>query len=108
MFLFELEADPLTVKLVAVTNQLKSNIDSGSSSADWTVDELLEYLQLFGISIEKEDLFDMIKNPPMNKVISNIQGDKVIFSGQSGADTGDTDVDQDKKIVSQMAKSALK
>lgn len=108
MFLFELEGDPLTVKLVAVTNQLKSNIDSGSSSDEWTVDELLEYLQLFGISIEKKDLFDMIKNPPMNKVISNIQGDKVIFAGQSGAGTSETDVDQDKKIVSQMAKSALK
>ena len=107
MFLFELDGDPLTTRLIAVANQLKSGIDSGKEKSDWTVDDFLSYLEQFDIPIEKEDLYDMIKNPPLNKIISNIQGDNIIFTGQS-KDTGAEDVDQNKKVISQMAKSALK
>ena len=50
MFLFELDSpDPFVVKLVAITNQLKSGMDSGTEKTDWTTDEFLEYLQANGI-----------------------------------------------------------
>jgi hypothetical protein len=52
----------------------------------------------------------MIKKPPLKNVISNIQGEKVVFKGQAGEtpDIESTTPDDQKKIVAQMAKNTLK
>ena len=107
MFLFELfNTDPLTVRLVAVTSQLVSAIDSGSQHAKWTVDELLDYFKINDIIVDKTDLYDMIQKPPLNHSIANIEGEKVIFKGQ------ETPVEPDQaksqKVVQQMAQHAMK
>lgn len=110
MLLFEFTApNTLLINLVAVIGQLKSAIDAGQEKPDWSVDELLRYLKASDIIVDKEDLYNMIKNPPLNNSIENIQGDRVIFKGQ-GVDTeaGEHDAEQSKKIVSQMAHSAAK
>jgi hypothetical protein len=107
MFLFELEnPNPLLVRLVAVTSQLTSDIDSGAEHSDWTVDELLQYYKDNDIILAKEDLYNMIKKPPLKNNISNIQGDKVVFKGQST--TATPPEDENQKVVSQMAKNAMK
>ena len=49
----------------------------------------------------------MIKNPPLSNIISNIQGDKIIFKGQSEEHSSD-DVDKNKEIVKSMANKAIK
>ena len=105
MRLFEFE-DPLAVKLVACMSQLTSDIDSGKQKSDWTVDELLAYLKKNEIIVDKSDIYNMVKNPPLNTKISNIKGDQVIFKGQETPDPGSED--EKKKIVKQMANSALK
>lgn len=107
MFIFEFSnPDPLLVKLVAVTSQLTSDIDSGDQHSNWTVDELLDYYKSNDIIIDRSDLYDMIKKPPLKNKISNIQGDKVIFKGQETiTDPGEED---SKKVVKQMAHKALK
>ena len=98
--------DPLLVRLVAVTSQLTSDINSGDQPADWTVDELLDYYKSNDIILDKSDLYDMIKEQPLKNKISNIQGDKVIFKGQETiAEPGEED---SKKVVKQMAHKALK
>lgn len=108
MLLYEFDSNPLLVKLVAVSNQLKSDVDTRKVKPNWTVDEFLSYLQDYGIVIDQQDLYDMIKNPPLNSVISNIQGDNVIFKGQTSPD-GDDDVEgEDEKVVKQMASNAMK
>lgn len=48
----------------------------------------------------------MIKNPPLNKVISNIQGDQVIFKGQEEGTGVETDQTQNQQVVAQMANKA--
>jgi len=107
MRLFELDGpDPLAVKLVTVMSQLKAGIDDGYEKSNWTVDELLSYLKDNEIILDKSDLYDMIKNPPLNKTIENIQGDKVIFKGQSSMD-GPTDPNKNKEVVKQMAQNAM-
>lgn len=106
MLLFELEENPFLVKLVGVTSQLKAEIDSGKKKSDWTVEELLNYYRNFDIIVDKSDLYDMIKKPPLNKTISNIQGDNVIFKGQEQPE--EIPPDENKKIVAQMAKDAMK
>lgn len=108
MFLREFtEPDPIVIKMVALTSQLKSDIDMGRAPANWTLDELLKFYNDHGIVLGKESMYDAIKHPPMNKFISNIQGDTVVFKGQQG-DTDDQSADENDKIVQQMAKSAMK
>jgi hypothetical protein len=111
MFLFELDSPPpSTVKLVALANKLKSDIDKGQGKTEWTTDEFLSYLQLNGINLDPTDLYDMIKNPPLNNVISNIQDNQVIFKGQQspGTDVQQPDAEDSDKVVKQMAQRALK
>jgi hypothetical protein len=104
MFLFELR-DPLIPKITVVVDQLKTELDGGELTGEFTVDNLLQYLQQYDIIVDKNDLYNMIKYPPMNRLISNIQADKVIFKGQEEV-TPDTDKSQD--IVKSMAKDAAK
>lgn len=106
MLLFELESDPLDIKLAATTSQLKSDIDSGKRKSDWTVEELLNFYKNNDIIVDKSDLYDLIKKSPLNKSIANIQGDRVIFKGQESAP--DLEPDESKKIVAKMAKQAMK
>jgi FMN-dependent NADH-azoreductase len=106
MRLFEFSTSPLLVSLVASTSQLKSEIDAEQEKSDWTVPELLQYYRDNDIIIDKSDLYNMIKNPPLNKYISNIQGDNVVFKGQ--AQGNEPGADEGSKIVNQMAHKAMK
>jgi len=106
MRLFEFASSPLLVKLVATTSQLKSEIDSGKTHSDWTVPELLQYYRDNDIVIDKSDLYTMIKKPPLDQTIENIQGDKIIFKGQTPEQ--EAGPDENQKIVQQMAQSAMK
>lgn len=107
MRLYEFAGSPLLVRLVAATSQLKSEIDSGKVHSDWTVPELLQYYRDNDIVIDKADLYDMIKKPPLDKSIENIQGDNVIFKGQA-PEPEEEGPDENEKIVKQMAKDAMK
>jgi len=100
--------DPLLIKLVATVSQLKSNIDNGQEHPDWTVDELLSYLKDNEIIIDQDDLYDMVKHPPLKNIISNIQGNDIIFKGQASETPQDQDADQSKNIVKSMAHNAQK
>lgn len=106
MRLYEFAGNPLSVGLVASTSQLKSDIDSGKLHSDWTVPELLQYYRDNDIIIDKSDLYNMIQKQPLNKFIDNIQGDKVIFKGQTPEQ--EAGPDENQKIVQQMAQNAMK
>lgn len=103
MRLFEF-ADPIITKLVAVSDQLKTDLTQDQTKSDMSVEELLDYLQKYDITIDKMDLFNMIKKPPLKNIIQNIQGDKVIFKGFQEPEAPD---DQQQKVVQQMAKKAV-
>lgn len=106
MRLYEFAGNPVLVKLVASTSQLKSQIDSGKIHSDWTVPELLQYYRDNDIIIDKSDLYNMIKKPPLDQSIENIQGDKVIFKGQTPEQ--EMAPDENQEIVAQMAQDAMK
>lgn len=111
MFLSEIaEPSPKITRLVTVVDQLKTDLDNGKIKSEWTVDQLLNYFRKYDIIIDKTDLYKMIAKPPLKNVISNIQGEKVVFKGQAGEtpDIKSTTSDDQKKIVSQMAKNTLK
>jgi len=109
MFLFELDGtDPLSTKLIVLVNQLKSEIEIGKiDPSSYTTEEFLTYLQDNGnIVLDVTDLYDMIKNPPLNTIIKNIQGDKVIFKGHDDTQQA-PDQTQNQQVVQQMAQSAM-
>lgn len=108
MRLFELDQpNPLVTKLVAVSDQLKTDIDNGDVSPEMTVDQLLDYFRNYDITLDVSDLYNMIKKEPLKKLINNIQGDAVIFKGVSGPET-EMQPGQSQKIVQKMAQSAMK
>ena len=107
MFLFEL-ADPASAKLIVLVNQLKTDVENGIiDPSSYTTDEFLTYLQnKGGIVLDVTDLYDMIKNPPLNTIISNIQGDQIIFKGHDDTQAP-PDETQSQQVVQQMAQSAM-
>jgi len=108
MRLYEFESSPLDVRLVATTAQLKGDIDTNKKKGDWTTEELLQFYKNNDIIVDKSDLYDMIKRPPLNKYISNIQGDKVVFKGQADATATPDEKDKNQEIVKSMANKAMK
>lgn len=102
MRLFEF-ADPIITKLVAISDQLKTDLNQDQSKTNMSVDQFLEYLQKYDINIDQADLYNMIKKPPLKNIIDNIQGDNIVFKGFAEPEMPD---DQQQKVVQQMAKSA--
>jgi len=96
----------LVTKIVAVTNQLKQDVEDGNIPETYSVDDLLDYFRSYDVILDVTDLYNMIKTQPLKDVIQNIQGDDVVFKGQ------ETDLeqpeDESKKVVAQMAQSAMK
>lgn len=107
MRLFEFaDDDPLRVKLVAIANQLKSNI--AGTGRTWSTDEFLNFLKQNDIVVDKADLFDMVKKEPLVNIIANINKDEVIFRGQENTSLAPQQDDEMKKTREKMANKALK
>ena len=109
MRLFEFAGkDPIITKLVVLSNQLQSSLDSGEIKGEWTTEQLLNFLSANGVNVDEPDIYDMIKKPPLSKVISSIDNDVVTFKGQEQPDLPTSDQAQSQQVVKQMAKSAMK
>ena len=110
MRLFEFDQERATVsQIVALTSQLEQSIEDGDiDPSNYTVDDLLDYFQMYDVILDVTDLYNMIKVPPLKGLIKNIQGDKVVFAGHSEEDALDAPEDKQDEIVAKMAKSAMK
>jgi len=100
----------IPTKMVALVNQLQSDLDSGEIDPDnYTVSELQDYLQKYDIVLDDADLMNMITTAPLNTVISNIEGDKVVFKSDDSIDLNTAkEKNRSKDTVKGMAKNALK
>lgn len=109
MRLFELDdTKSMATTIVAISNQLKSGLDSNKiDRKNYTLDKLLSYFYDYGIIIGKDDLFSMIKKDPLKQVISNIQGQKVVFTGHEEEKVS-AKPEKDKETVKKMAHKAMK
>lgn len=112
MFLFEFDqkqGSAMVTQIVALTNQLEQEIEDGEVDPNnYSVDDLLDYFQEYDIILDVDDLYNMIKVPPLKDVIANIQGDKVVFKGYQGVKTEKPQGGDSEKTVKQMAKRAIK
>ena len=112
MLLFEFDQkqdSAMITQIVALTNQLEQEIEDGEVDPNnYSVDDLLDYFQEYDIILDVDDLYNMIKVPPLKDVITNIQGDKVVFKGYQGVKPEKPHGGDSEDTVKQMAKHALK
>jgi hypothetical protein len=103
MRLFEFsDADPLRVKLVAVASQLKSQDEP------MTTDEFLTILNKNGISLDKSDLFNIVKKDPLKNIVADVNDDTVTFKGEEPIGTPtDTNADKNAQVRQQMASKQI-
>ncbi len=94
----------MITKLVAIADQLKSDLEQGEADPNMLVPDFLQYLKKYDIIYDKTDLYDMIKKLPLKNLISNIQGDKIVFKGFGTPEAPPKDESQG--IVAGMAKKA--
>lgn len=112
MRLFELDdTKSMATKIVAISSQLKSDLEHKKiNPRDWEkdgLDKLLSYFHKYDVIIGKDDLFSMIKKDPLKTVISNIQGQKVVFKGHEEEKVS-AKPEKNKEVVAKMAKKAMK
>lgn len=109
MRLFELDdTKQMATTIIAVSDQLKSDLDQNKiDPKDWDLQKLLSYFHKYGVILGKDDLFSMIKKDPLKKVISNIQGQKVVFKGHEEENVS-AKPEKDKETVKKMAHKAMK
>lgn len=113
MRLFELVTDPQLIRLVAATDQLKSGLDNKKITKNITVQQLKDYFRKVSngqLILSNDDLYAMIQKKPLNRVISNIQGDEVVFKGLTPTQKTEPPPppEQSKEIVDKMAQNAMK
>ena len=100
--------DPLRVRLIGVTSQLKARMKDVGAKRHFNTDALVSLLRDNDINISKSDLFDMIKQAPLKNIIKNIKGNEVVFVGQKENNEPLTPDDKSEKAVEKMAKRAIK
>ena len=104
------EDKALASSIVAVSNHLQQQVETGEIDPDnYTVDNLLDLFQSQDIVIDVQDLYTMIDKPLLKGIISNIQGDKVVFKGDEPVSMDSNEQpDDSQKVVANMANSAMK
>ena len=104
------EDKALAASIVAVSNHLQQQVETGEIDPDnYTVDNLLDLFQSQDIVLDVQDLYTMIDKPLLKGIISNIQGDKVVFKGDEPVSMDSNEQpDDSQKVVANMANSAMK
>jgi|TARA_R110000796_G_scaffold63230_1_gene146189 hypothetical protein len=104
------EDQALAASIIAVSNHLQQQVETGEIDPDnYTVDNLLDLFQSQDIVIDVQDLYTMIDKPLLKGIISNIQGDKVVFKGDEPVSMDSNEQpDDSQKVVANMANSAMK
>lgn len=110
MYLYELENDPKLIKLIAATDQLRMALEKNEITQNWSLDKLMTYFRKFNIVLSPNDLYSMVQTKPLKNVVSNIEGDQVIFKGLEPATPSveSPPPEQSKEVVAKMAQSAMK
>lgn len=109
MRLYEfVNTNTLVTKLVAVADQLRYELDEKKADPNMSVDQFISYMQKYDITLDKMDLYNMIKKPPLNGLISNIQGDKIIFKNFAPEKAPDEEQNATVKAMAKKAAANLK
>ena len=76
------EDKALAASIIAVSNHLQQQVETGEINPDnYTVDDLLDLFQSQDIILDVQDLYTMLDKPLLKGIKTNIQGDKDVFKG---------------------------
>lgn len=99
-------SDDLSLKLSAILNQIAGRVADTGADSGMSLTALLNILNSAGINISEEQFRQMVTAPPLNNVVSSVQGDTVTFLGQR-SDTGSSiKPNQTTGTLEKMAKRA--
>lgn len=112
MLLYELEADPLAIKMVGVVNQIRAEMKMGQRSDVMSEQEFIDALRANEIYINSKQLGNMANSPPLKNMLK-IDNHEIKFVGdEQPEELPDIDPEkkakEDEKTVGSMAKKALK
>lgn len=93
-------------QLAALTKFLLSRAEESGSRKKISVPAFLQIAADMGISFTRDQLLNQVSQPPLNNLISNVEGDEIIFKGEETADTT-MSVPKAQSVVDKMSKRAL-
>ena len=106
MLIQEVASDAVATRLMALGQFLLSRAADTDSERSISVPAFLKLAANMGISLTQDRLSDMIQQPPLNNIITNIEGDRIVFQGADAVPTTMT-TDLARATVDNMAKRAI-
>lgn len=109
MLVREFIDNPDALKLAAIGQFLLKRAGDTAAVKPMSTDAFIKIARDNGINMDRERLLTMAQREPLSNVISNIQGDQIIWKGsETTTSSGETmSIDQARKKVDQMAKRAI-
>jgi len=104
MLVFEV-ADPDVARLAALTQFLIGRVQDTASQKPFSVAAYIGLANNLGIALTPEKFQEMSQTPPLNAMIANIEGDKIIWRNQDTETDAGMPVDRARDIVAGMAKN---
>lgn len=93
-------------KLTALAQFVSERSKEADAEIGISMDAFIELAHDMGVSVARDDMYDLVKKPPLSNLIKDITDNKVVFKGQTSSQATKMPVDQAEKIVSKMAKRA--
>lgn len=110
--LYEFESDDHdSIVLTGIVSQIFNRIKDTGFDKEYRLDSLLNTLADRGLDIDREEFIEMIQNPPLKNLISNVKGDMVVFKGQDNDDDMESlamEPDETTDTLKKMARRASK
>ena len=109
MLIREFIDDPDALKLAAIGQFLLKRAGDTAAVKPMNVDSFIKIARDNGINMDRERLMSLSQREPLSNIITDIQGDEIIWKGsETTTPSGETmSVDQARKKVNQMAKRAI-
>lgn len=109
MLLYEfIEDNTDMIVLTGVVNQIYNRIKDTGFDKKYSLDALLNTLSDRGLDLDREKFIELTQHQPLKNLIANVEGDKVVFKGESSDDSENTDMDNTTGTLEKMAKRAEK
>jgi len=108
MYLYEFTNDYLAANIITAVDNLKQKIHNGEINRNFTMDELLDYFENFGIDFNPVDIYTMSQVQPLKSVVHPISGKEIRFKGlpQDPTPAESPPPEMSKEVVAKMAKKA--
>jgi hypothetical protein len=101
------DVSTMKIKMVGLIRHLYGRIQDTGTTEPYKLTALLSMLGENGIHLSAEQFRDMVQEPPLSNMISNVRGNTVVFKGQRDEPDSDLEApDETTDTLDRMAKRA--